>query len=143
MTFDPRQAGFAWPEEITLTNANGDSMTIRPHAANLAAVQDAGHQRIGQCYRYYTSSRGILTELEIFYWYAGGQQVCANFLSSFKRYFDNESTTRIPSNVVVDHLAEQGFDETTIRVNLKWLIHGGYISLENADEGQFLAIEKW
>lgn len=143
MPFDPRQAGFAWPEEITLTNANEETMTIRPYAANLSAVQHAGHQRIGQCYRYYTSTSGIMTELDVFYWYAGGPQVCSEFLSAFKTYFDNESATRIPSTVVVEYLAQQGFDETTILVNLRWLIHGGYISLENADEGQFLSIENW
>ena len=119
MPFDPRQAGFAWPEEITLTNANDESMTIRPHAANLSAVQDAGHQRIGQCYRYYTSTNGILTELDVFYWYAGGPHVCADFLSAFKQYFDNKSATRIRSNVVEEHLAQRGFNETAIRVNLR------------------------
>lgn len=143
MPFDTRQAGFAWPEEMELTNVRGERMTIRPHAANLFKVQAAGKDRGGQCYRYYTSERGILTELEVFYWYAGGQQVVSSFLTGFKGLFDQQRLTRLPLSGVVDALAGRGFDETTIRICLRWLLQDGYVAIESTDEGRFLEIVKW
>jgi hypothetical protein len=143
MTFDPRQAGFAWPEEVQLTNASGESMTLRPYAANLSQVQAAGKNRVGQCYRYYSSSLGILTELEVLYWYAGGQQVVSNFLGQFKGMFDRQQVSRLPLENLLTELAALGFDETTIRVCLRWLLQDGYVAIENAADGRFLEIVKW
>jgi hypothetical protein len=63
MPIHPQQVGFSWSEETVLTNTRGESMTVRPFAANFAGLREAGGQRIEECYRYYTLSGGILTEL--------------------------------------------------------------------------------
>jgi hypothetical protein len=143
MTLDPRQAGFAWPEKTELTNTSGETITIQPFAANLSRAQAADKLRVGQCYRYYTSDRGILTELEVFYWYAGGHQVVFDFLTEFKQSFDERGVSRLPFDALEKHLITHGFDETTIRVCLRWLLQDGYVAIENLDDGHFLELVKW
>jgi hypothetical protein len=139
MSIDNQDAGFAWPLARTLTNAAGETMSIRPRAANLSLVKTAGIKRVGQCYRYYATKHGILTELQVLDWLAGGKNAVSECLSLIKKLFDGHKPPRI-SRQKLDNL---NFDETTVHVCLRWLLHDGYISIENADGEQFLELIKW
>jgi hypothetical protein len=142
MTLDPRQHSFAWPEETTLTNVGGESMTIRPIAANLANLHQADENklRVGQCYRYYTSGGAILTELEILYWFVGGHQVVFNLLGEFERLFDRMQASRLLYESVVQSFHDAGFHDLTIQVCLRWLIQDGYVALASEGENWFLDV---
>ena len=110
---------------MELTNVAGETMTIHPHDADLPSIQRADNPRVAQCYRRYsTSGRGVLTELQVIYWYVGGEQVVSNFLAEFKRLFDERGLTRLSEENVLAELIARGFDDTTIRNCLGWLVQG-------------------
>src|SRR5581483_8828962 len=128
MTFNPQQVGFAWPQETQLTSPTGEVMVVRPQAVNFAGLRGARGQRIEECYRYYTSSRGNLTELEVKTWLAGGPEVCARLLDSFRDLFRAQPGTRLSLSSVISALQSQGFSDNTIEINLRWLLQDGYIA---------------
>lgn len=140
MTFDPQQVGFTWPHETTLTNPAGEEMIVRPCAANFAGLRDAAGQRIEECYRYYTSTNGILTELEVKKWLAGGDEVCLQLLSAFRALFNGEVGTRLPLENVITSLQQQGFADSTIEVNLRWLLQDGYVAANRQGEQWVLEV---
>jgi len=96
MAFDPQQVGFAWPQKVVLTSPTGETLTISPYAVNFAGLRDANAHRIEECYRYYTSAAGILTELEVKKWLAGGDESCSRLLSAFRGLFGSQPGTRLP-----------------------------------------------
>jgi len=138
MPFDPQHVGFTWVAETTLTGPTGETMVVRPYAANFAGLRDANGQRIEECYRYYTSSHGILTELEVKKWLAGGDAVCSQLLSAFRTLFGGQVGTRLTLEYVVGSLKQDGFADSTIEVNLRWLLQDGYVAATNEDGGWVL-----
>ena len=143
MPIDPQQVGFAWSEETALTNTAGETMTVRPFAANFAGLREAGGQRIEECYRYYTSSRGILTELELKKWLAGGDEACARLLSAFRALFGSQPGTRLSLSSVLSSLQAQGFPDATISINLRWLLQDGYVAAERDGDDWQVEVVKW
>jgi hypothetical protein len=129
MSFDPIQAGFAWPEETVLTNSAGQQMTLRPYAANFARIEGAGSRRICECYRYYTTESGILTELEVGHWLAGGEAECSRLCSSLKQLL-SAALGPIALTPLIVSLRSEGFADVTISTNMRWLVQDGYVSAE-------------
>jgi hypothetical protein len=134
MVFDPQAVGFAWPQETVLTSPTGETMTIRPYAANFAGIRDAQGHRIEECYRYYTSICGIQTELEIKKWWAGGDQECLRLVREVKSLLARSEVGRLPLESVIAALDGQGFAQATILVNMKWLLQEGSVSA-SCEEG--------
>jgi hypothetical protein len=126
MSFDPSQAGFAWPTEVVLTNASGEQMTVQPHSANLTSIQGANGRRVGECYRYYATDGGILTELEVGHWLAGGEAECQRLCTAVKELLSPGQPHSFAS--LIDALHKRGFAQVTILVNIRWLIQDGYVS---------------
>ncbi len=106
MSVDPRQVGFAWPEETALTNVNGETIMVSPLSVNLSCAQEPGKDRVGQCYRYYTTPNGPMTELEVLTWYAGGHDASNRFLAAFKDIFDQGSQLSLHLRDVLTPLAQ-------------------------------------
>lgn len=128
MPIDPTQAGFTWPEETTLTAPNGETMIVRPLAVDFTALQESTGRRVEECYRYYTSTRGTLTELEVKRWLAGGDDACARLLAAFTSCFGSGPGTRVPLTDIIAALEDQGFHENTITINFRWLLQDGYVA---------------
>jgi hypothetical protein len=143
MTFDPQHVGFTWPRETTLMNPAGQSMVVRPYAANFAGLQEAGGRRIEECYRYYTSTNGILTELEVKSWIAGGDAACSKLLSAFRALFSAAPGTRLTLEQAIGSLQREGFADNTIEVNLRWLLQDGYVGATRDGDRWILEIVKW
>ena len=118
-------------------------MVIRPYAANFAGLHEANGQRIEECYRYYTNTHGILTELEVKKWLAGGDAVCSQLLSAFRALFGTQVGTRLTLEQVIASLQERGFADSTIEVNLRWLLQDGYVAATNENGGWLLEVVKW
>lgn len=126
MTFDPMAAGFRWPTQQTLTRGDGAQLNIAPSAVNFAGIAKGGRQ--AECYRYYSTSYGLLTELEVTTWFAGGQWECFDLLSAYNNLFSGSS--EMPFAEIVTALQARGFADQTILVNLTWLLEDGYAELE-------------
>jgi len=127
MTFDPEEEGFSWPREVDLTNAEGDSMRIRPLSFNSAGIADTRNEREQQCYRLYETPIGILTELELNYWRIGGREAVKDFLAAFDTLFQTETESILVSEAH-RRLLDVGLPPVVVEVNLGWLIKGSYIS---------------
>jgi hypothetical protein len=131
MPFDPRQVGFTWSEETTLTNPTGEALVIRPFGADFADLRKANGKRIEECYRYYTGDGRILTELEVKKWLAGGDSVCSSLCSVFRDLFDAQPGKRLTLNEVLAALQERDFTDIAIGINLRWLLQDGYVVATN------------
>ncbi len=142
MTFNPQQFGFTWPQETTLTNATGETMVIRPDAVKFVGLRDAKGQRIEECYRYYTSSGGDMTELEVKTWLAGGPEVCARLLAAFRALLGEQPGTPLSLSSVISSLESQGFSDSTIEIILRWLLHDGYIAGQRSGDDWMLKVIK-
>lgn len=129
MMFAPQQAGFAWPAQTQVSAPSGATITIRPYAANFAGIDAAG-RRSGENHRYYATSYGIHTELEIKAWVAGGQAESFDLLGTYNALFDAAGVERLPFAQVVRDLRERGFADGTILVNLSWLVQDGYAAID-------------
>ncbi len=95
MTFDPNEEGFQWPEETDLTNSSGQALHVKPFAIRPAGLKSAANDREKECYRFYESPIGILTELEVNYWRIGGAGAAIEFLNRFNGLFSS-GTTMLP-----------------------------------------------
>lgn len=129
MSFDPRAEGFAWPDEVDVSNAAGASMRIRPYLVRSAGIADAQNEREKECYRFYQTPIGLLTELEVKYWQIGGINAVGDFLTQFNAIFALSNAPR-PASVVVTALLQGGLSPIVIEVNLGWLIKGNYITFD-------------
>lgn len=118
-------------------------MTIRPDAVNFAGLHQANGKRIEECYRYYTSSQGLLTELEVKKWLAGGEAACQALLSAFKQLFGSQPGARQPLSNVLSSLQGQGFSDTTIEINLRWLLQDGFVAAQRDGDRWILELVRW
>ena len=132
---DPIQLGFFWPTPTLLTNRNGEHLNIWPHSVNTNGVERANGQRIGQCYHYYSTERGILTELELGNWLAGGVVECMRLSTMLRELFEEHE--RLSHAEIFNLLRAHNFADVTIDVNIRWLIQDGLVAVQE-DAGDWI-----
>lgn len=132
--------GFMWDQETTLTNPEGESIIVRPYAVNHAGLREAKGQRSKECCRYYSSSEGDLTELEVKTWLAGGPEVCSRLLRTFLALFSQPGNRLLIS--VISSLQSQ-FSDNSIEINLGWLLKDGYVAGQRSGDDWMLEVVKW
>jgi len=104
-------------------------MRIRPLAVNSSCITAAANDREKECYRFYGTPIGMLTELELNYWRIGGREAVRDFMSSFDRLFTRD-TTSLPVEEVRRHLMSAGIPAVVVEVNIGWLIKSNVISFD-------------
>lgn len=125
MLIDLQHFGFKWRQETKLTNAYGETMTICPYGVNPAGIVGAAGKRIEECFRWYSSSQGILTELEINKWIAGGDSACMAVLVAISELL----ATQPESPGALYSLGSTLWcGEEIAAIILKWLIQDGYLA---------------
>lgn len=129
MSFDPAAEGFAWPTATDVVNTSGASMRVVPYAIRTSGIAVAKSLREKECYRFYETPIGVLTELEINYWRAGGMAAVREFVSSFDAVFSGSPEPR-PVAEVISSLLQAGLPRVLIEVSLGWLIKGNYVGFD-------------
>ena len=129
MTFDPKAEGFRWPTETDITNAAGQTLHVKPFAIRPSGLATASNDREKECFRFYETPIGILTELEVNYWRIGGTGAAMDFLKRFNALFPTGKTT-LSVRDVVNALVQGGVSAVEVEVNLGWLIKGNYVTFD-------------
>lgn len=129
MTFDPKEEGFCWPTETDIANESGQTLHVKPFAIRPSGLATALNEREKECFRFYVTPIGILTELEVNYWRIGGTGAAMDFLKRFNALFSTEKTT-ISVKEVINALLQGGVSAVEVEVNLGWLIKGNYVTFD-------------
>lgn len=130
MPMNPREEGFAWPEETEIRNASGSKMTIKP-AILRAHAADAANDRERECYRLYETPMGLLSELEIKYWQTGGFQAVQELIRAYKNVFNAHGKDELPLETVLNALRNRDYSDIQIEVVVGWLIRGQYVRFDS------------
>jgi len=132
--FDPKADGFAWPEEIDVTNSHGETMHIfGPWEIRSSDLANVTNERGKENLRRYRTDKGLLTELQVKYWQIGGESVVWDFLAAFNAIFEASNELR-PISEVRAALHERGFTSIVIDINLDWLIKGKEVTFDSKQQ---------
>jgi len=131
-----KKLGFAWTQDSVVSDPYGHSITINPDSASIADLRSANGRRVAECHRYYSTPFGILTELRLKRWLAGGDAECLRFIVAVRQLLE-AAPANIPLARAISELGAQGFADSTIGINFCWLIRDGYLTFAR-DGGQWV-----
>ena len=127
LTFDPTAEGFTWTQSATVRNPHGQEMLVVP-AFVRANIVTANNDRERECYRFYDTPIGLLSELELKYWIAGGMDSTQNLVSSYASLFGDQ--LELPVQTVEEELQKLGFTIAQLQIVIGWLIRGRSVSFD-------------
>jgi len=137
--FDAVGMGFLWPEEVEITNAYDQTMTIRPSGwhAGFDEADENGRMSL----RLYETQLGTMTENQVAAWVCGGNVAWIDILKAIHRIVGDNKPMRVSS--LRQQMSLLGVSDTAFELTLFRLLRGGYAQIDGEGDAKTITIVRW
>jgi hypothetical protein len=136
---NPYELGFLWPTSQTLTNVLDEDLVIEPSGFGPAFEEAVEADKMAL--RFYKTSRGDMTELEVANWFCGGPAKWRDVLRILRNEIGLQKPTRLRE--VYSRLAKLGVSQDVCELTILRLVRGKYANLDGIGDNAVFTIVRW
>jgi hypothetical protein len=136
---NPYELGFLWPASQTLTNVLDEDLTVEP--SRFGPGFDTADEVGKMALRFYNTSRGELTELDVVNWFCGGSARWMDVLKLFKSDIGFQKAIRLRD--VYNRLSRLGVSQEVCDLTILRLVRGKHATLDGIGDNAVFTIVRW